>query len=205
MRGELLLKALDIFENFAYTTGDFLDVFLSSSKSDYSAMRNFRPRWRKTFAESALEKLKDNKERREKFLKEKRKFYDLLHRLQRDKLITKSKKGDKIIWKLTEKGKIKKTQFTAKLAASVRLKEYKFEPVKELVIVIFDVPEKERSKRDWLRFVLRNFKFKMLQKSVWLGKFKIPREFIEDLKTFGILEYMEIFVVNKTGTIRQIV
>lgn len=205
MKGELLLKALDVIENFAYTTGDFIDVFLSSSKSNYSAMRNFRPRWRKTFAESMLEKMRDNEKERKKLLIERKKFYDLLRRCKRDGLISKSKRNNKIIWELTERGKIKKADIILKLTPKIRMSEYNFEPAKELVIIIFDIPEKERSKRNWLRSVLINFKFKMLQKSVWMGKYKIPKEFISDLKEYEILDYVEIFVVSKSGTIKQIV
>lgn len=200
-----MLKVLGLVEDFAYTTGDLIDVFLSSSKSNYLAMRNFRPRWRKTFAESMLEKIRDNEKERKKLLKERKKFYDLLRRCKRDGLISKSKRNNKIIWELTERGKIKKTDIILKLTPKIRMSEYKFEPAKELVVVIFDIPEKERSKRNWLRSVLMNFKFKMLQKSVWFGKCKIPRDFISDLKEYGILDYVEIFAVNKTGTIKQII
>ena len=68
-------------------------------------------------------------------------------------------------------------------------------------IVIFDIPERYKSKRNWLRSCLVNLNFKLLQKSVWLGKTKIPIAFIKDIKDLGIFSYIHIFSINKSGTI----
>ncbi len=73
-----------------------------------------------------------------------------------------------------------------------------------LKIVVFDVPEKQREKRDWLRDSLRNLGFKMLQKSVWVGKVKLPIEFIKDLRDLRIIGFVDILAVTKTGSLRPI-
>lgn len=49
-------------------------------------------------------------------------------------------------------------------------------------IVIFDVWEKTRSKRDNLRYEIKNFGFLQLQRSVWIYPYECA-EFIELLKT----------------------
>ena len=72
------------------------------------------------------------------------------------------------------------------------------------MIVSFDVPEKEKRKRGWLRSTLKNLGFRMLQKSVWIGKVKIPEAYLEDLKRLRLLSYIEIFAISKRGTIRHI-
>jgi len=64
-------------------------------------------------------------------------------------------------------------------------------PEKRL-IVIFDVPEFERKKRDWLRIELRSEGFIILQKSAWFGP-PIPYEFANRLRDLGILPYMKFF------------
>ena len=72
------------------------------------------------------------------------------------------------------------------------------------MIVVFDVPEKERRKRDWLRSVLKRLELKMVQKSVWIGKVKIPKELLDDLFNLKLLDYVEIFEVSKSGSLRQL-
>lgn len=71
-------------------------------------------------------------------------------------------------------------------------------------IVAFDVPERFKEKRHWLRSVLKNLGLRMVQKSVWLGKVKIPREFIDDLKKLKILDFVEIFGITKGGTLEEV-
>ena len=83
-------------------------------------------------------------------------------------------------------------------------KNYKSGEEKELNIVIFDVPETQRRKRDWLRGTLVQLGFSKLQQSVWMGKNKLPKEFLQDLETFQILKYVEIFSINKIGTLKHI-
>lgn len=67
-------------------------------------------------------------------------------------------------------------------------------------IVIFDIPEKKRRYRDWLRSELIAFGFEPVQKSVWFGP-ALPREFIEYLDQAGILEYLRFFKVSESDLI----
>ena len=74
----------------------------------------------------------------------------------------------------------------------------------KLVIISFDIPEKFRRKRDWLREVIRNLGYKMIHQSVWIGKTGIPKQFILDLEEMNILEYVEVFEINKRGSLKKL-
>ena len=71
-------------------------------------------------------------------------------------------------------------------------------------IVAFDVPERERRKRDWLRATLGRMGYKTIQRSVLLGKTKIPSEFLDDLRKLHMVDYVEIFEITKTGSLRHL-
>lgn len=61
------------------------------------------------------------------------------------------------------------------------------------LLITFDVPEHERFKRSKLRTVLREFKFKMIQKSVWETRYDC-REYIETAITeYGLKNYVILF------------
>lgn len=60
------------------------------------------------------------------------------------------------------------------------------------LIIIFDIPEKKKRYRDWLRMELVGFGFTLIQKSVWLGP-GLPQEFIEYLNEAGILKFVRFF------------
>lgn len=56
-------------------------------------------------------------------------------------------------------------------------------------IIFFDIPEKKRSHRDYLRFLLKAAGFKEFQKSTWIYPHKIPGFLTEILKDESILPY----------------
>ncbi len=98
-------------------------------------------------------------------------------------------------WIITKKGKefLKK-----KLKIDLYRKAPKNMP-KELIIV-FDIPEKQRKKRDWLRRELRRLGFVMLQQSVWLGPI-LPESFVETLGDLGIIRYSRFFEAKKSSIV----
>ena len=57
--------------------------------------------------------------------------------------------------------------------------------------------------RNILRDILRMLGFNLIHKSVWIGKVKLPERFIADLQRLGILEYVEILEVTKSGTLES--
>ena len=65
------------------------------------------------------------------------------------------------------------------------------------LMVIFDIPEKKRTTRNWLRDQLKDWNFKMIQKSIWKGKGPLPKEFNERLIMLGIKEDVQVFKIRK--------
>lgn len=132
-------------------------------------------------------------------------FQDLIYRLKKEGLIAYDKNSEnKKIIRLTALGKIAIRKNKLQKLDFLPLRKYKQEKDQTIKIIIFDIPERERRKRDWLRGTLLSLGFTMLQKSVWVGRSKIPEAFLRDLKTLEMLKYVEIFSIGKTGTLKKI-
>jgi CRISPR/Cas system-associated endoribonuclease Cas2 len=63
--------------------------------------------------------------------------------------------------------------------------------------VLFDIPEKRRKIRNWLRDQLKEWDFELVQKSVWIGKGPLPKEFNERLGFFGVKEGIKVYPIHK--------
>lgn len=70
-------------------------------------------------------------------------------------------------------------------------------------IVIFDVPERDRRKRDVLRLELVSSGFKQLQKSVWTGDRPVTKDFITLLDDLRLHDNVHIFTIQRKGTLRN--
>ncbi|MEX2013847.1 MAG: hypothetical protein WD896_00645 [Parcubacteria group bacterium] len=68
------------------------------------------------------------------------------------------------------------------------------------LIITFDIPEKKKHYREWLRMELVGFGFTMIQKSVWLGP-ALPKEFVEYLSGSGLLKHIRFFRATKKDLI----
>ncbi len=112
-------------------------------------------------------------------------------------------KGDGIF--LTKRGREKLKNLISRFKKELPQKEYKTEQSKDLVIVSFDIPERDRYKRDWLRDVLHNLSLKLYHQSLWMGNIVVPEELIRDLVHQRLDRNVAIFTVGKQGTIRKIV
>ena len=130
-------------------------------------------------------------------------FYSLLNKLKREGLITKKKVVRNSPWSVTERGvkKLSLLKSKDKEAFNITKKKYYIKKSRDMVIVAFDVPERERKKRHWLRAGLASLGFKKIQQSVWWGVGQIPDDFIKDLKDYNLLSCVHIFSVNKQGTL----
>lgn len=130
-------------------------------------------------------------------------FHSLLNKLKREGFIVRKKAVRNSFWSVTEQG-LKRLSFLkskAEKKPGLLKKEYDVKKSQNVVIIAFDVPERERRKRHWLRASLISLGFKKVQQSVWLGKIRIPYEFIEDIKDHNMLSYIQIFSVTKRGTL----
>ena len=137
--------------------------------------------------------------------RESRSFYTTLHRLKQQGLVKKEGKKPSVHWSITKKG-LERMHFLSKKKNPFSLSSAKFQKSskKFITLVIFDIPEKEKSKRRWLRESLKSLEFSFLQKSVWLSTHGLPEEFLHALRERNMLSYIHIFAISKGGAITQI-
>ena len=118
-----------------------------------------------------------------------RRLAKYLWKLKKDGLVREPKAGELCV---TKKGE--------KVLDNFR-EGYEKKPSKQLVIVSFDIPEVLRRGRNMLRENLKLLDFHMVHQSTWFGKNKIPEELLNELEKIGVLEYIKIFEVTKSGTL----
>lgn len=193
MKGETRIKILEFLEAAYQALDDVIFIFSQPYGTSYSRM------------EYLLEKHYSQKGAQKINRQIKKHFNDLLYHLKKDGLVTQNQKGNKTVLKITQKGKDVLEKFRAKPKEFFPSSKYEAREEKIFKIVIFDIPERERGKRQWLRSALANLNFAMLQKSVWAGKAKLPQAFLEDLNRMNILHCVEIFAISKTGSLKQLV
>ncbi len=115
---------------------------------------------------------------------DKTRFRKATERLRKRKLIYGERKGKRIIFELTEEGRLVADKVNIKLEMA---KRRRWDGIWR--IIIFDVPEKLRGKRDLLRKELVSFGFMQLQKSVWAYPHALPKEFVDLWEHGGILRH----------------
>ncbi|MEK7640752.1 MAG: CRISPR-associated endonuclease Cas2 [Patescibacteria group bacterium] len=192
MRGEKLLKILELFENATYNAAGFFEAFITSTKVDRRPLVNFRFKEHVTFASGIRQRILE----REKLSK-------YIHKLRKEGLVE-FVNGGRGLLRLTAKGKIKIGNLKKFFVEAIPVKKYSRITSANITIIGFDIPEKQSKKRHWLRRALKNLGFQMLQKSVWIGKISLPGELLEDLAKLGLLPYLEIFSVGQKGTIKKL-
>lgn len=184
------MKALEFLRDQTMVQADFFSAVLtagygaSSGKVGHEYEKRQRTR---EFRKAGEENLRIKKKRLTAFIS-KMKHSGLVQETQNNK------------FSITNKGKKKLDQLKNALPA----RHYQIVDQDNPIIVSFDIPERLRRKRNWLREVLRNLGFEMIHQSVWVGKVKIPKSLITDLDNLNILEHVEIFKISKTGTLRRI-
>jgi len=97
-------------------------------------------------------------------------------------------------WEITARGRLRQKRRKLEGSRAERL------VLREARVVIFDIPEKERWKRRWLRTSLAALGFRMVQRSVFVGRGKISRRFLNKLADLAILPYVKIFNLEPDET-----
>ncbi|KKS81409.1 MAG: hypothetical protein UV58_C0022G0005 [Candidatus Wolfebacteria bacterium GW2011_GWC1_43_10] len=140
------------------------------------------------------------------FNKNRNRYYQVIWNLEKDGLIEKSKNGKNVLVAITNKGRslLKKIINDKHKLLSPDVYKNNLSKSDSVIIVAFDIPEKLRSRRSQIRKVLKSLDFRMIQKSVWIGKNKIPDDFIRDLKDLNLLVYIDIFSINKSGSLKSV-
>ena len=152
--------------------------------------------------------MRENDSRLELY-KQKRRFDVMLSKLKKDGLLKAENNGNASI-KLTSKGKKYLTLLNRRRVDALPGNSYDIDKSgsrsrDKLIIVIFDIPECERRKRAWLRLALKNIGLRLIQQSVWMGKVKIPKEFLDDIRELHLANFVEIFEITKSGSLNQVI
>lgn len=61
------------------------------------------------------------------------------------------------------------------------------------ILLIFDIPESERRKRDHLRALLRELSFKKIQQSVWACRYDHREYLAAEIKEYGLENYVIVY------------
>jgi hypothetical protein len=110
-----------------------------------------------------------------------------------------------ILWRLQNKGLVRKkgknyelTVLGLKIAKIFRDKKF-VEKVWDgkWRIVMFDIPEKKRQQRNWLRFELYTLDYKPLQKSVFMGQQPIDEDIYQEIMERGLHNYIRLITVGE--------
>ena len=119
-----------------------------------------------------------------------------LSRLQERGYVNNSTTG----WSINKKG----DEYLKRCSFKNRLLSYMASPFAEnpsqSIIISFDIPEKNRFIRHWLRNQLKIFGYKMLQQSLWLGPGPLPLLFTKRLENLNIKKNVKTFKITKRNT-----
>ncbi len=189
MRGDKLLKVLEIIEKTSINVANFISAFAVGKSESLRRLRNLQATDSAPIAEEIRIRIA-----------ERRRAQSYFNFLKRDGLVF--MKNGKIV--LAPRGYLKLNFLKKRSAGRLPDAKYEIAASADIVLIVFDIPEKRRRVRDWLRVVLKRLGLKMIQRSVWLGKVKIPQEFLDDLKNLKILENVEILAVNKSGSLNRL-
>jgi hypothetical protein len=102
-------------------------------------------------------------------------------------------------WILSKEGEefLKSTQTAIKQFSFEQKSSHKSS---KQMIVAFDIPEKKKRSREWLRRELVEAGFEQVQKSLWFGP-GLPKEFVEYLGELGLLGHIKFFKVSESDLI----
>lgn len=153
----------DFFLDLVYLT----DIFLSSAGGSFSATS-------REVAEILAKEYEEREARR------------LLWRLKQRELITTRKRGNEVIIKLTDKGKIEA------LKLIILNKKTKL-PAGTCCLVSFDIPEVTKKTRWFLRHFLKEAKFRLIHRSVWSSNRAITNELRSLVRELKIDDWVKIF------------
>lgn len=116
--------------------------------------------------------------------------YRVFRTLRTQKLVTARRIGDKLEITITKKGIAQ-----AELA---RIKQVKKQlPRGSVLLIMFDFPETERTRRNLWRRYLKWFGFIQVQKSVWQIKYDVSAEFVRFVQKVGADEWIKIYIAKE--------
>lgn len=177
---------------YGYLTKEILHVLADAG---YAMLDGFLP---PHYPEAKLARILLGVNRRRSRSNAKHLLSSTLHRLKQQGLVNYRGHHKTAQWKLTRDGKA----FLMKIHAAEK-DLYSLSPEDGVIrIVAFDIPEKLRTKRDWLREQLLACDYHLLQRSVFLGKRPLPDTFIRRVDEMKIRKYIHIASLTQPGTLQ---
>jgi len=119
----------------------------------------------------------------------KKNLQSTMHRLEKQGLVTKDPKRK--IYFLTPEGK----NYTSYIKDRYGVLSKKWDG--KVRVVIFDIPEKEKRWREWLRNELLLLQYKVLQKSVYIGKAPLPKSFYQEISDADLEDNVFVFTMSE--------
>lgn len=120
-------------------------------------------------------------------------FAAILSQLKTQGLVERVERHGRWHWRVTSNGR-------SALRASTASEPPRSDGRKRLVC--FDIPERDRAKRRWLRRELIACGYEALQKSVWIGETPLPQDFIAGLDALGLRDHVHLLRVETVGTLK---
>ncbi len=198
MKGKLLLSFLEKIGETMVASSDFFAAFLaagygaSMKKLEYELSKRQNAREREHY-KFELERARQQR------------YRNFLQYLKDDGLIEEKMKGKEKFFTLTTKAARRRQELRDRAIKQLPDRNnYTQKAANTSVIVSFDIPERERRKRAWLRSALHHLGLQKVQQSLWMGKVKIPDNFLNDLVRLRLTDYIEIFEISKVGSLRHL-
>ncbi len=120
-------------------------------------------------------------------------FAKLIYYLKKNNYIkVKNLEGKKAVM-LTKKGIDKAVKVSFKSDSQKKKKRIDG----KWIMIIFDIPEKSKSKRDLLRSILINLGYKLFQKSVWITPYDVYKETEKRLQFYLLDKYVKMFLIEE--------
>lgn len=187
---ELVLTALQFQAEGLLTVGDIL----------FSS----RERTRRWFYRIPTEEQRWFKENWADLYRDRQQFYRALNHLKKQGLVVAKKETTGSRWVITPHGEERSESYRQSRRDPFSSSHAAFPKPQGngITIVAYDIPEKERRKRDWVRGCLAAMDCEQIQKSVWLARGMIDEDFVHALRERNLLGNVHIFAVTKHGTIK---
>lgn len=128
-----------------------------------------------------------------------RSLYNSLKRLEQRRLVGVERRGRREEWRLTSEGK--------KLARRLKMKLEQAGAQrwdKKWRLVVFDIPERIRDRRNFLRNELAALGLRQLQKSVWVTPYPLPEEFSEVVSELELGKHFRVVVAERISDDRDL-
>ena len=128
----------------------------------------------------------------------------VLYRLKKEGLVAKSGPDKKSQWAITRNGRALLVRRAKQKPPLPTLEHPLLPPADNNVrLVSFDIPEKQRAKRDWLRRELISCDYRLLHRSVFIGRRPLPAELMDMIASLGITQYVQVVGIDRKGTLAQ--